>query len=146
MGAKKKILILAESLELQVFLETVLKERAFDVHIAPDSEIAMEKIIVEHPSLIVIDMMMQKQQGIKMYRQLKHHEKFKMIPVIMLSTLAKEAYFQLQNIEYTLPRTGLPKPDGYLFKPPEAEELVHTVDSVLKKQSRKTAGGEHQCH
>lgn len=145
-AVEKKIMVFAQALELRIFLETVLAEGRYTTVIAEDSEAAFEKIITDDPSLIIIDMMMSDQQGINMYRQLKAHEKFKSIPVIMLSTLAKEAFFQFQHIEYTLPRTGLTKPEGYLLKPPEAEELLQMVQVIFKNHSKKRAGGKHRCH
>lgn len=126
---------------MQVFLSTVLQEVLFTPVIAEYIDDAFEKIITQNPLVIIIDMMMPKEQGVKMYRQLKTHEKFKTLPVIMLSTLAKEAFFQFHNIEYTLPHHGLPKPEGYLPKPPEAEELIHTVKRIIKNQPKR----ENKC-
>ena len=126
-----------EDLEMQMFLSTVLQEAHFTPVIAENSEDAFEKIITEDPLLTIIDMMMPKQQGIKMYRQLKAHDKFKTLPVIMLSTLDKGAFFQLENIEYTLPHHGLPKPDGYLLKPPETEELIGIIKKINKTQPKR---------
>ena len=122
---------------MQVFLSTVLQEALFTPVTVEHIDDALEKIITENPLLIIIDMMMPKEQGVKMYRQLKTHEKFKNLPVIMLSTLAKEAFFQFQHIEYTLPHQGLPKPEGYLFKPPETEELIYTIKQIIKNRPKR---------
>lgn len=122
---------------MQMFLSTVLQEAEFSTVIAQSIDDTVEKIITGAPLLTIIDMMMPKQQGIKMYRQLKAHDKFKALPVIMLSTLDKGAFFQLENIEYTLPRHGLPKPEGYLPKPPEAEELIYTIQEIKKSQLKR---------
>ncbi|MCD4740855.1 MAG: response regulator [Desulfobacteraceae bacterium] len=139
MNRLKKIIILVEGLEMQVFISTVLKEALFTPVTAEHIDDALEKIITQNPLLIIIDMMMPKEQGVKMYRQIKTHEKFKNLPVIMLSTLAKEAFFQFQHIEYTLPHQGLPKPEGYLSKPLETEELIYTIRKIIKNQpERKT--------
>jgi CheY-like chemotaxis protein len=136
-----KIIIFVEGLEMQMFLSTVLKEAEFNTIIAKNIEDAFEKIIIVDPLLTIIDMMMPKQHGIKIYRQLKTHDKFRTLPVIMLSTLDKAAFFQLENIEYTLPRHGLPKPEGYLSKPPEAEELIYTIKKIYKNNLKR----ENKC-
>jgi len=142
MKTLKDIIIFVEGLEMQMFLSTTLKEAIFSPIIAENSEDALEKIITENPLLIIIDMMMPRQQGIKMYRQLKTHDKFKTLPVIMLSTIEKGAFFKLENIEYTLPHHGLPKPEGYLLKPPETEELISKIKRVNKNQPKR----ENKCH
>ncbi len=128
---------MVEGLEMRVFLSTVLQEALFTPVSAEHIDDALKKIITENPLLIIIDMMMPKEQGVKMYRQIKTHKKFKNLPVIMLSTLAKEAFFQFQHIEYTMPPQGLPKPEGYLKKPIEAEELINTVKIIIKNQGKR---------
>jgi len=137
MKAHKKIIILVEGLEMQVFLSTVLQEASFIPVVAENIDGAFENMITQNPLLIIIDMMMPKQQGIKMYRQIRTHEKFKNLPVIMLSTLAESAFYQWHHIEYTLPHQGSPKPEGYLFKPPEAEELIDTVKKIMKNRPKR---------
>jgi CheY-like chemotaxis protein len=137
MKTHKKIIILVEGLEMQVFLSTVLQEASFLPVVSEKIDDAFEKIISQNPLLIIIDMMMPNQQGVKMYRQIKTHEKLKNLPVIMLSTLAQSAFYQWQHIEYTLPHQGFPKPEGYLPKPPEAEELIDTVKKIMKNQSKR---------
>ena len=122
---------------MQIFLSAILQEARFTAIIVKDIDDAFEKIITENPLLTIIDMMMPKQQGIKMYRALKVHDKFKTLPVIMLSTLDKGAFFQLENIEYTLPHYGLPKPEGYLPKPPETEELINTITKINKNKPKR---------
>ncbi len=116
---------------MQIFLETVLKEAFLLPVVADDMDAALEKIIVEEPCVIIIDMMMSGQQGSRMYRQLKQHEKFRSIPVIMLSSLAAEAFFQFQGLGNSLPGGGLPRPEGYLLKPLEADELICMVHDLL---------------
>ena len=137
MKTYKKIIILVAGLEMQCFLSTVLKEAFFTPVIARHIDDALEKIITQNPLLIIIDMMMPKDQGVKMYREIKTHKKFKNFPVIMLSTLAKEAFFKFQHIEYTLPHQGLPKPEGYITKPLEAEELIYIVNQIIKNSSKR---------
>ncbi len=122
---------------MQIFLSTILTESSFMPVIAEHIDDAFEKIITKNPLLVIIDMMMSRQRGIKMYRQLKIHDKFKTLPVIMLSTLEKRAFFQLENIEYTLPHHGLPKPEGYLPKPPETEELISTIKKIFKNKRKR---------
>lgn len=146
MGKTPNILILSEAMELRFFLETVLTEAHYRTTSVVNMEKALAQIIRDTPAMVIIDVMMSGRQGITMYRQLRRHEKYKFIPVIMLSTLAKEAFFQLHNIEYSLPKKGLPKPDGYLPKPPEAEELIETIKKIFKDQSTLDSKGKKSCN
>ena len=141
-----KILIRVNAQDLQFFLETVLFENHFFPVAAMTTEDALEKIILEKPVMIVLDVMMERDQGMALYRQLKRHEKYKSIPVIMLSTLDRDAFFQLHHIEYTLPRKGLPQPEGYLFKPPEAAELIETIETILSRPSTRSIQDKDACY
>lgn len=140
------ILILSEALELRFFLEAVLTEAHYRTTSAVNMEDALEQIVRNTPAMVLIDVMMSGRQGISMYRQLRRHEKYKFIPVIMLSTLARESFFQLHNIEYSLPQKGLPRPDGYLSKPPEAEELVEMIKKIFKDRSTLDNKGKRSCN
>lgn len=132
-------------MELRFFLEAVLTEAHYRTTSVVNMEEALEQIVRDTPAMVVIDVRMSGRQGISIYRQLRRHEKYKSIPVIMLSTLARDAFFQLHNIEYSLPNNGLPKPDGYLTKPPEAEELVEMVKKIFKEQSLLDNKGKKSC-
>ncbi len=139
------ILILSEAMELRFFLETVLTEAHYRTTSAVNMEEALEQVVRDTPAMVLIDVMSSK-QGISMYRQLRRHEKYKFIPVIMLSSLAREAFFQLHNIEYSLPKKGLPKPDDYLPKPPEAEELIDAIKKIFKDKSTPGNKGKRTCN
>jgi len=132
-----KVLVVDDDPDARIFISNLLTSHGFDPIRAENRTEGLRKAIDKKPAVIIIDMMMSKQQGVKMYRQIRTHEKFKNLPVIMLSTLAKRAFYQLQHIEYTLPHQGFPKPEGYLSKPPEAAELIYTVKKIIKNQPKR---------
>jgi len=76
-----------------------------------------------------------------MYRKFKQHEKFKAIPVILLSTPDKEASPHYQNTEYSTPQKFLLKPEGYSFKPLEKKTPINkTTPYIVENLPRNRLG------
>jgi len=98
---------------------------------AENGEEAMEIIRQNKPDLVILDIMMPKQSGIKMYRELKRTESFKDIPVIVCSGLPRRTYLRAQAALTETSGEGVPHPDAYLEKPVTPERLEDTIKKVL---------------
>ena len=93
----KRVLIIDDDPDIVAFVVTVLEESGYISLIARDGETGMAKTIEEKPDLIILDVLMPKQGGIKMYRELKGDESLKKIPVIILSGIAKRTFLRSQE-------------------------------------------------
>ena len=78
----------------------------------------------ENPDLIILDLMLPKMNGYKIARLLKFDQKYKNIPIIMLTAKAQESDKKLGF------QTGA---DEYMTKPFEFDELLSTIERHLKK-------------
>ena len=85
----------------------------------------------ERPDLIILDVLMPKQSGIKMYRELKGDESLKEIPVIVLSGIAKRTFLRSQEALTEFRSQSVPEPEAYIEKPAEPEELVETIKKLI---------------
>ena len=92
----------------------------------------MEVARKNRPSLIILDVMMPKESGIGLYRDLKIDQELKDIPVIMLSALSKKTFFHSQRVLNEYKGENIPDPEGYIEKPPEPEELLEAIQNCLK--------------
>ncbi|MBW2173869.1 MAG: response regulator, partial [Deltaproteobacteria bacterium] len=72
----KTILAVDDELQTRDFVSTVLEENGYTPVLAENGEEAMEIIRQNKPDLVILDIMMPKQSGIKMYRELKRTESF----------------------------------------------------------------------
>ena len=88
--AKKKILVVEDEAELTRAIQIRLEEAGYEVLIAYDGQAALENARAENPDLIVLDLMLPKMDGYKVCRMLKFDEKYKKIPVVMLTARAQE--------------------------------------------------------
>ena len=125
--AKKKILIVDDEPDMGIFVSNLLDSDGFSPILAKDKAEGLKKAFEDDPAVIIIDMMMPGEGGIQMYRSLKREERFKNVPVIMLSTIDKQTFFKFHMVRGSHPGKAKPEPDIYLEKPPEAEELLRIV-------------------
>ncbi len=85
-----KILIVEDDpLMLRMYQKIFIFEK-FDVEVATNGEEALEKIRSSRPTLILLDIMMPKLNGIQVLDKLKSDPDTKSIPVVILTNLASE--------------------------------------------------------
>jgi two-component system phosphate regulon response regulator PhoB len=132
--AKKKILVVGDELDMRTFLCTLLGTCGYQSLVASDGEEGLQKARELRPELIILDVMLPKEGGIQMYRELKTDDDLKQIPVIMLSAISKKTFFHSQNILNSYMGQNLPEPEAYMEKPPESEELIQLAESLLAGQ------------
>jgi len=128
---KKRILIVDDELDMRTFLSTLLETTGYKPVVASDGLEGIRKARQIKPDLIVLDVMMPKEAGIQMYRDLRVDSELKDIPVIMLSGIAKKTFFHSQNVLDAYTGQSVREPDAYIEKPPEAEELLQSVRGLL---------------
>ncbi|MCP4682209.1 MAG: response regulator [Desulfobacterales bacterium] len=131
-NANEKILVIEDEADTEIFLSNLLISGGFHPIDAQDKAGGIQKAREETPGVIIIDMMMPGEEGIQLYRDLKLDEELKKIPVIMLSTIDKKTFFLLQKFQSPQSDRGIPTPEAYLEKPPEAEELLEIVSRLAK--------------
>ena len=126
-----KVLVVDDDPDIITFVVTVLEENSYTPLMAKNGEEGMVKIAEERPDLIILDVLMPKQSGIKMYRELKGDESLKNIPVIILSGIAKRTFLRSQEALTEFGSQPVPEPDAYIEKPVEPEELVETIKKLI---------------
>jgi len=85
----KKVLVVDDELDMRIFITTLLETSGFKPFSAEDGIQGLEIARQRKPALIILDVMMPKESGINMYRELKNDPELKDIPVIMLSALSR---------------------------------------------------------
>jgi CheY-like chemotaxis protein len=66
-----------------------------------------------------------------MYRQLKTDQTLKAIPVIMLSAVAQKTFSHYLNMVNARLDRPIPRPEAYIEKPPEADELLQMAARLI---------------
>lgn len=127
----KRVLNVEDDVDTRTFVSTVLEKNGYTPILAKDGEEGMRKVGEERPDLIILDILMPKQSGIKMYHELKTDASLKDIPVIMLSAVSKRTFLRSQEALTEFGDETVPEPQAYLEKPVEPEDLAEILRKIL---------------
>jgi len=130
MADKSKVLIVDDDSDYGEAIKLLLEKKGgYDVVLAYDGNEGIEKVASERPDIIVLDVMMPRKDGYTMCAELKADEKYRDIPIILLTAVASH----IAETQYT-PRMGMEtEADDYLEKPVEPKEILERIDKLLKK-------------
>ena len=81
----KKIIIVEDEEILRNLLEKKLTAEGYNVEVAENGEVGLEKIRGNRPDLILLDIIMPKMGGFEMLEEMQKDESIKGIPVIVVS-------------------------------------------------------------
>ena len=122
--ASARILAVDDSPTILEMISSILASGGYDVITAVDGNEALAKARAESPDLILLDVMLPKLDGYRVCRLLKFDQKYKAIPIIMLTAKTEEQAMA------TGIRTGA---NQYLTKPVEPDRLLGAVAEELDK-------------
>ncbi|MCA1833303.1 MAG: response regulator [Actinomycetota bacterium] len=118
------ILVADDDPDIARFVEVNLKLDGFEVAVANDGEQALQMALELHPSLILLDVMMPKMNGVEVCRHIRADRRTAQTNVIMLTAKSLGA----DKI------AGLTAgADDYIIKPFDPLELVARVHSTLRR-------------
>lgn len=123
----KKILIVDDDPDVRLFSSSVVEDLGCEAVEAGDGEEGQRMVAQEHPDLIILDVMMPLQSGIRLYRALKTDAAFAHIPVIVLSGISKRSFLKSQEALAAFGGGEVPAPEAYLEKPADAETLAERI-------------------
>ncbi|UCB48391.1 MAG: response regulator [Deltaproteobacteria bacterium] len=128
---EKRILIVEDEDDVIEFVSTVLKENGFLPVIARNGEEALDMVRQDRPDLVIMDILMPKQSGIRMYRELKTTEALREIPVVIYSGIARRTFLRTQAARAEIEGETVPEPEAYVEKPAKPEYLAEVVKRIL---------------
>ena len=128
---RKKVLSVDDDPDIISFVVTVLEENDYIPLEANNGEEALAKIRQEKPDLVICDVLMPRQSGIKMYRELKTDDSLKNIPVIILSGITRRTFLRSQEALTEFGGQNVPEPEAYIEKPVAPEELAEMIKKTI---------------
>ena len=127
----KTVLVVDDDPDVRLFSVTVLEEHGYAPLEAANGEEGLKMIKENKPDLIILDVLMPRQSGIRLYRELKTDKSLKNIPVIILSGIAKKTFLRSQKALTEFGGKEVPEPKIYLEKPVEPEVLAEVIEKAL---------------
>ncbi|MEO8173757.1 MAG: ATP-binding protein [Sediminibacterium sp.] len=120
------ILVAEDNTDLQQYILDILTPY-FQVEVAGNGILALEKATTLIPECIISDIMMPGMDGIELCKQLKNHAATSHVPVILLTAKAGS------NSRVEGLQTGA---DDYLVKPFDAKELVVRISNLIEQRKQ----------
>jgi CheY-like chemotaxis protein len=127
----KKVLVVDDDPDVRLFNVTVVEENGFTPIEASNGEEGLKLLKEEQPDLVILDVLMPRQSGIRLFRDLKTDKALKHIPVILLSGIAKKTFLRSQKALTEFGGESVPEPEIYLEKPVEPEELSAAINKFI---------------
>lgn len=119
----KKILIVDDEVDLVETVRFPLEMEGYHVLVSYNGEDALNQARKENPDLILLDLMLPKLDGYKVCRLLKFDDRYKHIPILMLTAKTQEKDKALGM------ETGA---NEYITKPFDMDHLLKRVKTYLK--------------
>jgi DNA-binding response OmpR family regulator len=125
---KGRVLVVDDEPDLVRVLEFGLKASGYTVEVASDGQEGLKKAREIKPDVILLDLMLPKLDGYKVCRLLKFDDRFKHIPIIILSARTQEGD-QTLALEMGANR--------FVTKPYDFSEILGYIETLLKSPSAR---------
>ncbi len=138
----KTILVVEDEPDTSIFLSNLLTANGYCPICAMTLAEGLKEAVDACPDLIIINAMLPGEAGIRLYQSLRTNHRLCQIPVVMLSTLDSSTFYRCPGAK----RSPTGRPEAYLQKPPEADELLAVVNRLCATCSADLGEGlgEHR--
>jgi DNA-binding response OmpR family regulator len=126
-ASSPRILIVDDEADLVSVLRFGLQSEGFEVLEAADGEEGLRRAREFRPDLMVLDLMLPKMDGYKVCRALKFDERYRGMPIIILSARSGD-----QDRRLALDMGA----DDFVTKPYDMRALVRRIRSFIEKAKR----------
>lgn len=127
----KRVLVVDDDPDVRLFNTTVLEENGYSPEEAVNGEEALQAIRAAPPDLVMLDVLMPRQSGIRLYRALKTDPALQAVKVIVLSGITRKSFLKSQQALAEFDGRPVPEPECYLEKPVDAEVLAAAVKKAI---------------
>ncbi len=137
---ESKIALVVDDEQAQVeFVSAILDDQKMKTITASNGKEAMQKITETKPDVIILDLMMPEESGMKFFNQLKQNKDYEDIPVIVVSGASQKTGVDLKSLIYEEEFTERKKkafgteakPDAYIEKPVDPTELLEIIKKFI---------------
>lgn len=123
---RKTILIIDDDPDVRMFVSGLMKSSGYRALSAENRISALEKASRQQPDCIILNCMMDGEDGMVLYKTLKTHDELKQIPVVMVSPVSEGIISQ----HWILRQAAVAGPDGFVQSLPEAGKIVEIIGSL----------------
>ena len=133
MTEKPKVLVIDDDADLVSSVRVVMEDAGWQVNSAENGAIGIESAREEAPDLIILDVLMPRQDGLTTYEQLRADPALGAVPIIVLTSVSQKLKLGFSEEEFkTHYGHG---PEAFLEKPFEPKKFLDTVKRLHKPPS-----------
>jgi len=129
-GSKKKVLVADDDEDFVNAMRSVLEFEGFNVDTAEDGKEALKQIKRHKYDLLILDVIMPKIDGIKLFRVVRKSKRHREAPVLFISGHSRAESLAGQHQEI------IDKADGYIEKPFKTRALLGRVKTLIGNGGR----------
>ncbi len=129
--AKKKILVVDDEMDMRFYVTALLESNGYQAQATRDGRSGLQQAREDRPDLIILDIMMPGDGGVKMYSRLKADPALAAIPVIMLSAVAETSFRHFLSMLNAQTAQPVPDPVAYLEKPLDHARLIESIRRAI---------------
>lgn len=126
--AQAKILIIDDDPAIGEMLKTLLEFSNYEATVSDKPLQAKEIILKFNPDIVILDVRLSGVDGTEVCADLKKDDEISDVPILMMSALT--------GADKTCKSAGA---DGFIAKPFEMDELLETLQQVLKTKRSKSS-------
>jgi chemotaxis protein histidine kinase CheA/ActR/RegA family two-component response regulator len=119
------VLVVDDSPSVRRVVSNMLRANGWDVQTARDGVEALEVIARQIPAAVLLDIEMPRMDGYELMATMRSQEQYRNLPLIVLTSRAATKHHQ---------RAFQLGADAYLVKPYQDEELLSTLERLVKEQ------------
>ena len=120
---RKLILIAEDEFALAEVVAQMLSDSGHDVDLAVNGEVALARMAVRAPDLLLVDVMMPRLDGPGLLRRMREEPGLAAIPVVLMTALPR-----------SVPQDIAPMTQAILVKPFTPNALMSAVGSALSRE------------
>lgn len=126
-----RVLVIDDDSDFRAAVKSLLESHGYGVLEASSGHEGLQMVVEHKPDVILVDIMMESTvEGYGVTHSLKYRDEyaeFRNVPIIMISSIEEtpDERFPMS------PEVGMIRPDGYLTKPLDIEQLLRLLEKAV---------------
>ena len=133
MSEKPRVLVIDDDADLVSSVRMVMEGAGWQVSSAQNGAAGIERAREQAPELIILDVLMPRQDGLTTYEQLREEAALSSIPIIVLTSVSEKLGIGFSEKEFKTHYGHAP--EAFFEKPFEPQKLLDTVKRLYKPAS-----------
>jgi CheY-like chemotaxis protein len=126
-----KVLVVDDEPDIRLYLISALEDAGFEAFAVGPDESVEDAVVRLGPDVISLDIMMPRRSGIAVYRALRQQDRFRTIPVVIVSGMMQGKDFLDEGFRRLVQDPDVPPPDAFVEKPVVVARFVETLTRLV---------------